>query len=133
LTDERGAPVSVVLTAANVHDKWLAGKTLDAIAITHTNGKPIRPEHLCMDKGYDYKDTEQEVRKRGVIPHIRRRGEPALFVQVKGKPRRWAVERTISWHNRYRAILIRWERKSCNYLAMLQLASALILFQMSSW
>ncbi|EKO62237.1 transposase DDE domain protein [Leptospira kirschneri str. H2] len=48
--------------------------------------------------------------------------------KYKGKPRRWVVERTNSWHNRFRAILIRWERKSENYLASLYLASTIIVF-----
>nr|WP_232423414.1 hypothetical protein [Leptospira weilii] len=45
-------------------------------------------------------------------PHIRKKGEKPLIGKYKGKPRRWVVERTNSWHNRFRAILIRWERKA---------------------
>ncbi len=48
---------------------------------------------------------------------------------VRGKPRRWVVERTNSWHNRFRGLLVRWERIAGNYLAMLQLASGIIAFQ----
>jgi hypothetical protein len=48
---------------------------------------------------------------------------------VRGKPRRWVVERTDSWHNRFRRLLIRWERLADNYLAMLQLACGIIAFQ----
>ena len=85
--------------------------------------------HLCLDKGYDYREPEAETRARRIIPHIRRRGESPLLGCVRGKPRRWVVERTNSWHNRYRALLIRWERKPCNYLALLVLACALIALQ----
>ncbi|MCL8267477.1 DDE transposase, partial [Leptospira weilii] len=46
----------------------------------------------------------------------------------KGKPKRWVVERTNSWHNRFRAILIRWERKAENCLASLYLASSIVVF-----
>lgn len=128
MTDARGVPISVVLSAANTHDKWLVGAVLDAVPIM-LEGTPIRPVNLCMDKGYDYEDTEFEVWVRGVIPHIRRRGEPALLGVAKGKPRRWVVERTNSWHNRFRGLLIRWERKASNYLAILSLACGLIAFQ----
>jgi IS5 family transposase len=83
----------------------------------------------CLDKGYDYREPEAESRERGVTPHIRRRGEKPLIGCVRGKPRRWVVERTNSWHNRYRAILVRWERKAANYLALLLLACALIALQ----
>jgi hypothetical protein len=41
------------------------------------------------------------------------------------------VERTNSWHNRFRALLIRWDVKARNYLALVYLASALIAHQQS--
>lgn len=128
MTDGRGVPISLVLSAANTHDKWLVGHVLDAVPLK-LDDLPIRPLNLCMDKGYDYEDTEHEVWIRGVIPHIRRRGEDPLLGVVKGKARRWVVERTNSWHNRCRALLIRWERKSSNYLALAKLACGLIAFQ----
>jgi putative transposase len=128
LTDGRGVPLSVLITAANVHDKWLVADMLDAVVFRHLFGAR-RPRHLCLDKGYDYVDCEEAVRSRGITPHIRRRGEQPLVGCVRGKPRRWVVERTNSWHNRYRGILIRWERLAANYLAMLHLASGLIAYQ----
>ena len=54
------------------------GATLDAIPIWRML-KPMLPKHLCLDKGYDYHDCEQEARERGVKPHIRRRGEAVLL------------------------------------------------------
>ncbi len=128
LTDARGVPVAVKITAANVHDKWMVGATLDAVPLRVGRGVR-RPEHLCLDKGYDYVEPEAEARERRITPHIRRRGEQPLLGCVRGKPRRWVVERTNSWHNRFRALLIRWERKADNYLALLYLASALIAIQ----
>ena len=128
LTDARGVPVAVTITAANVHDKWMVGTTLDAVPLLAGRGVR-RPKHLCLDKGYDYTEPEAEARQRRIIPHIRRRGEQPLVGCVRGKPRRWVVERTNSWHNRFRALLIRWERKADNYLALLYLASAIIAIQ----
>lgn len=110
----------------------MVGETLDAMMLFAPRG-PRRPENLCLDKGYDYTDCEAAVRSRGIYPHIRRRGENAVVGCTRGKPRRWVVERTISWHNRYRAILIRWERKAENYLALLQLASGLIAHQQAAF
>jgi len=128
LTDGRGVPLAVVITAANVHDKWMVAATLDAVPLRGLFG-PSRPLHLCLDKGYDYADCELAVRQRGITPHIRRRGEAPMLGCVRGKPRRWVVERTNSWHNRLRGLLIRWERNAANYLAMVQLACGLIAFQ----
>ncbi len=121
-------PLAAVLGAANVHDKWSLAQTLDSVVLTAPRG-PRRPAHLCLDKGYDFPDCDELVRTRRIVPHIRRKGEPPLVGRAHGKPRRWVVERTGSWHNRYRALLIRWERKAANYLALFHLACALVVLQ----
>ena len=128
LADGRGVPIGITLTGANVHDKWMVGKTLDSVPIRAPRG-PRRPHHICLDKGYDYKDCEAEVRRRGIKPHIRRRGEPALIGCVRGRPRRWVVERTNSWHNNYRALRIRWEIKAEHHLSFVHMACAFIAFR----
>src|SRR4051812_29902543 len=42
LTDAQGIPLAVVLTGANVHDKWMVGATLDACIFKASRG-PRRP------------------------------------------------------------------------------------------
>lgn len=133
LVDQRGVPLSVVLAGANVHDRTVAMATLDAVV--RRAGRGVRrPVHLCLDRGYDAPHIWRGVRARGITPHIRKqrkRGEPPIPLGPlhRGKPRRWVVERTGSWHNRFRGLLIRWERKAANYEANVQLASALIALQ----
>jgi putative transposase len=56
-------PLSVCITGANIHDKWMVGDVLDGVVIRAARG-PRRPEHLCLDKGYDYADAEHAVRGR---------------------------------------------------------------------
>jgi len=107
----------------------MVGQALDSVIVRAPRG-PRRPKNLCLDKGYDYADCEAAVRKRGIIPHIRRRGESPLLGCVKGKPRRWVVERTHSWFNRFRTLLIRWEKKPQNYLALVQFAATLIVWRL---
>ena len=59
--------------------------------------------------------------------HIKSRGEENIRRDIPGfRARRWVVERTHSWLNRFRRFLIRWEKKIENYLAILHLACALI-------
>ena len=130
LTDGRGVPLAAVLSPANVHDKWTLAETLDSVVL-HAPRGPRRPRHLCLDKGYFFRDCDAIVRSRGITPHIRRKGEPPLLGRVRGRPRRWVVERSASWCNRYRALLVRWERKAVNYLALFHLACALIALQHS--
>ena len=84
-----------------------------------------------MDKGYDYPDTRQLVSEWGYTARIKARGEE---VEAKKKvpgyrSRRWVVERTHSWMNRFRRLLVRWEKKVENYLAMLHFTCALITFR----
>jgi len=64
----------------------------------------------------------------GYIAHIKARGEEAkeLKKSILKKARRWVVERTHSWMNKFRGILIRWSKKAENYLAMLHLACGII-------
>jgi len=64
----------------------------------------------------------------GYIAHIKARGEEAkeLKKSILKKARRWVVERTHSWMNRFRGILIRWSKKAENYLAMLHMACGII-------
>ena len=124
LTDGRGVPLAAQITAANVHDKRAAIPTIDAIVMRASRG-PRRPMNLCLDKGYDFDDVERAIRSRGIRPHIRRRGEKPRGCR-RGRARRWVVERTNAWHNRFRALLIRWERRGTNYLGLLHLACAMI-------
>ena len=90
------------------------------------------PQHLCLDKGYDYPAIEAGARQRAYRPHIRRRGEEkvALDGSPSRRARRGVVERTGSWHNRFRKLLILWEKKAQNYLALVHLASCLIVYRL---
>jgi putative transposase len=45
------------------------------------------------------------------------------------KARRWVVERTHSWMNRFRGVLIRWCKKGANYIALLHMAFAFIIYR----
>ena len=49
LTDQRGIPVSVVITSANTHDMKAATETLDSVIVE----RPLKKQNLCLDKGYD--------------------------------------------------------------------------------
>ena len=132
LVDGAGAPLGVVIAGANVHDKWLVEPTLASIPIARPEPTAKAPQHLCLDKGYDYTDTRELVALNGYIGHIKARGEEIRIKKTKGiKARRWVVERTHSWFNRFRRILVRWEKKADNYLAMLHLACAYLAYRLA--
>src|SRR5215210_6287609 len=128
LTDKKGIPLSVVITAANTHDMKAAIKTIDGILIKRRRISSQK-QNLCLDKGYDFQEIEHESIKRYYIPHIRQRGEDnSLNKNNDGfhVSRRWVVERTNSWHNRFRKLLVRYEKKAENYLGLVQLACCII-------
>lgn len=127
LTDSRGVPLSVVVDGANRNDHKLMRATIEAIAIRRPRPTRRRPQHLCLDKGYDYDEPRAVAREFAFTLHLRTRGEEARAKRhAREKARRWVVERTHSWLNRFRSILTRWAKKPANYLAMLQFACGLI-------
>lgn len=82
---------------------------------------------LCLDAGYDYNEVREIVAEFHYTAHIRSRGAEKQEIREEGKKaRRWVVERTHSWLNRYRALLIRWNKYPENYLALLHFACALL-------
>ncbi|WP_236943273.1 IS5 family transposase [Hymenobacter sp. PAMC 26628] len=81
---------------------------------------------LCLAAGYASKQVRELLAGLGYTAHIRPRGEEVQAKKAGQKARRWAVERTHSWRNRFRHLLIRWAKKPENYLAMLHFACARI-------
>lgn len=90
-----------------------------------------QPQGLCLDKGYDYAEVRATLAEFGFTAQIRSRGEEAQALkQEAGKrARRWVVERSHSWLNRFRRLLVRWDKKPQHYLAFLHFACALIAFR----
>jgi len=88
-------------------------------------------QHLCADKGYAGQPAEKAMKKRHYIPHVPQRGEEALAKKRKPehRTRRWVVERTHSWLNRYRKLLVRYEKRADSYEGLLEIACALTVFR----
>ena len=76
-------PIGLTIDGANVHDKWLVEPTLSSIPIERPHPTPSDPQHLCLDKGYDYADTRELVALRHYIAHIKARGEEVILKRTK--------------------------------------------------
>lgn len=124
--DGNGVPLSIVVSGANVHDVKLLEPTLDALVIKKPEPGTAEPPHLCADAGYKGEKAKRAVKARNDQPHIKQRREEGVEQQAGCKPRRWVVERTHSWFNAYRKILISFEKLTASYLALLSLAAGLI-------
>ena len=131
IVEADGGPLGVVVAAANVNDHKLLEQTIEAIVIERPEPTEDEPQHLCLDKGYDNKASEVVLKEHDYTPHIRRIGEEKLDEKKrKRRPaRRWVVERTLAWLSKCRGILIRYCKKSCNHLGLIQLACALLWYR----
>lgn len=138
LVDERGAPLALCVSGANVHDKWLADDLLVSLVVPRPDPQAV-DQHLCADRGYDYPDVHEAVVQEQYIAHIkhrRRRNEPLVEAcpvpgELRYPARRWVVERTFSWLAKRRSLRVRWCKKADNWLALLQFACAHILLDMA--
>ena len=125
MVDRNGLPLSVTLSAANVHDNQMLEATVDAVLpIKRPRGRPRkRPAKLHADKAYDSQALRQALRQRGITPRLARR-------RIEASDRlghyRWVVERTLSWLNRFRRLKVRYERRADIHQAFLTLGCALI-------
>ncbi len=133
LTDGRGVPLGVALAGANKNDHKLLRETVETIPVERPTATAETPQGLCLDKGYDYPEVRELAAEFGFTLHLRTRGEEIEARRHAGaKARRWVVERTHSWLNRFRRILIRWEKRPDAYLAMLHFALGLITWRHAS-
>lgn len=131
LVEGKGVPLAVAIAGANTHDMKLAGPTLERMAVERPEPTKKHPQNMCLDKGYDFPEVDELVEEWGYTAHIARRGvDQSKRERIPGyRARRWVVERTHSWMNRFRRLLIRWEKKKKNYLAMIHFACAWITYQ----
>lgn len=129
LTDQKGLPLSVVLSGANTHDIKLLEETLDHIVIFRPDPSKDHQQNLCLDAGYTGGGDTVSARK--YTAHIRPRGEEKKEIENNPsfKARRWIVEVTHSFFNRFRKLLVRYEKKAANYLALIQFACAIIVWR----
>ena len=126
LVEGNGVPIAVTVDGANRHDMKMAPETLQSIVIDRPEPTKENPQNMCMDKAYDFPEVRDLLEEYGYTAHIRSRGEEYNDKKkILGyRARRWVVERTHSWMNRFRKLLIRWEKKEENYIAMLHFACA---------
>ena len=84
--------------------------------------------NLCADAGYKGAPALNAVVERGYKSHIKQRREDAHEKRTDPgfKVSRWVVERTHSWINRFRKLLVSFEKTEVSYVALLSLVCAII-------
>lgn len=125
-------PVGLAVAGANRPDVKLAEETLESIPVHRDppEGDDDK-QNICLDKGYDAQCVRELAEDFAFTAHIRARGEEAKEIKREAghKARRWVVERTHSWMNRFRRILVRWEKKPENYVGLLHFVCAWITYR----
>ncbi len=119
---------------ANINDFKLLRATLESILSERPDAEAGPRSGLCLDKGYDYPEVYALADELGFTPQIRARGEEkkALEHDPDFRARRWVIERTHSWLNRFRGLLVRWSKKPENHRALLQLACGITAWRMAT-
>ena len=129
--DGRGVPLSIIVTAANVNDCKQLDDVLATIVVKRKPPPQRRSKHLCADAGYRGAEHRRTIEYHGYIPHVvGRRTEAELKRRdPKRKARRWVVEVCHSWFNRFRKLLVRYEKLERSFVALNHLAAAIIAFR----
>jgi transposase len=102
--------------------------TLASVPVRRPRPTRRRPQGICLDNAYDITWVYRLLVDAGFTPHVRGRREEILQRTGGQRARRWVVERTHSWMNRFRGVLVRWEKRTANYEGSLHLACAYIAF-----
>lgn len=131
LVDGRGVPLSIVVTGANRHDLSQLEAVLEGVVVKRNNPPKRRHKHLCADAGYTGAAALKVIEAHGYIPHVKGRGQEAgeLKRNPKKKARRWVVEVAHSWFNRFRKLLVRYEKLDRSFVALNHLAAAIMAFR----
>ena len=131
LVDGRGVPLSIVVTAANVNDGPMLSELLNNCAVVRPHPSCAEPQHLCLDAAYDNAPAHRVVMLECYTGHIAPRSgrDESLPRHEGGKARRWVVERTHAWHDRFRRLVVNWEQTIKSRTAFLWLACALVAYR----
>ena len=83
LVEASGVPVGLCVAGANQNDFKLLVETLLSIPVERPAPSAAHPQHLCLDKGYDFEEVRGLAAAFGFVAHIRSRGEDAPATEAK--------------------------------------------------
>lgn len=133
VVDGQGIPLGIHVTSAAPSEMTLVDATLRTIAVPRAHGghprrKPVR---LIGDLGYDGNVIRDALARQGITPIIPYRGGRVNkpyedWRQLRRYRHRWIIERTFAWLGNFRRLVVRYERLTSVYCALLYFAAALI-------
>jgi transposase len=131
LTDGRGVPLSVVVTPANVNDDKRLQEVIDNVVVVRPIPTTKAPRRLALDAAFDNAPARGVVFENRYTGHIAPKAgrDPASPPHPGGKARRWVVEQAHAPHDRFRRLVVNWEKTISSRYAFLCLASALMAYR----
>lgn len=128
VADRSGLPLAVGIESGQRNEQKLVVGTLKKSFL-----KKQLPKILIGDKAYDSDPLDRELAAMGIEMisphHPRRRRKTQDGRKLRRYKRRWKVERLFAWIFRFRRLVTRYEQKAENFLGLLQLACAQILWR----
>ncbi len=108
----------------------LLEQTLENGRIGGRRSRRRKPKRLIADRGYDSNKVRALLVKRDIEPIIPARRNNRVATHQDGRKlrrykRRWIIERTNSWLQTFRRLVVRYERSSTIFTALVHLACAL--------
>jgi len=128
LTDAEGTPLSV-----EIHSASPAEVTLIESLLKHRRLRRP-PQRLIYDRAADSDPLRQRLARCGIdliCPHRKNRRRPPLQDgrKLRRFRRRWKIERTNSWLQNFRRLVVRYEHRADMFLGLVQLACLVITVQ----
>src|SRR3954464_8400082 len=71
LVEADGGPLGCVIDGANVPDCKLLKATIEAIVVERPKPSEEKPQHLCLDKGYDNPTSRRALEGTSYVAHVR--------------------------------------------------------------
>ncbi len=126
LVDKNGIPLTVGVAGGNVHDSKMCISTISTLQCHRV--PPFKTIEL--DAAFDAASIRTNLADKGYHCRISQNRRRKKDCEKPEKHRfRWVVERTHSWLNRFRRLLVRWEKHLSNFLDMLRFACFIIVFR----
>ena len=130
LADGAGTPLGIHVEKASPAEVKLLEATLENGRIGGRRAKRRKPKRLIADRGYDSNKVRALLVKRAIEPIIPARRNNRVATHQDGRKlrrykRRWIIERTNSWLQTFRRLVVRYERSAKTFTALVHLACAL--------
>lgn len=125
MCDHTGLPITLSLSAGQVHESTLLVRVLDTVRVPTGRAPRRRPAKLAGDSAYSSKANRAWLKAHGIKPVIAHRknesGRTDASFDREAYRDRNVIERCIGWMKEHRRIATRYEKLATNYLGMLKL------------